>query len=118
LFTLDYKNKNKVRKVVFASSCSVYGDDPQLPKHEDMNTKPSSPYAVQKFAGELYASIYHELHGLDTVCLRYFNVYGPRQDPSSSYSGVISIFMTKFPFHPIFESERVDWPDPAFFRFS
>jgi len=95
LNVLEAARKNKVRKVVFASSCSVYGDDPQLPKHEDMNTKPSSPYAVQKFAGELYASIYHELHGLDTVCLRYFNVYGPRQDPSSSYSGVISIFMTK-----------------------
>jgi UDP-glucose 4-epimerase len=81
--------------VVLASSCAIYGDDPDLPKWENMNPKPQSPYAVQKLTGESYARLYFELYGLETVCLRYFNVYGPRQDPSSPYSGVISIFMTK-----------------------
>ncbi len=95
LFVLEAARKNNVRRTLLASSCAVYGDDPQLPKHENMSPKPLSPYAVQKLIGEFYARLYHGLYGLETVCLRYFNVYGPRQDPSSPYSGVISIFMTK-----------------------
>lgn len=92
---LDACRKNGVRRVVMASSSAVYGDDPSLPKTEEMAPRPMSPYAVQKYTGELYASVAAELYGLETVCLRYFNVFGPRQDPSSPYSGVISIFMTK-----------------------
>ena len=95
LFILEAARQQKARRVVFASSCAVYGDDLRLPKREDMAPKPQSPYAVQKLASEYYASVYHELYGLETAVLRYFNVYGPRQDPSSPYSGVISIFMTK-----------------------
>ena len=95
LFVLEAARKNKVKKVVLASSCAVYGDDPEMPKHEKMRPKPQSPYAVQKLAGEYYARLYFDLYGVETVVLRYFNVYGPRQDPSSPYSGVISIFMTK-----------------------
>lgn len=95
LFILDAARKYHVKKVVFASSCAVYGDDPAVPKNENMNTDPKSPYAVQKLTGELYTRLYFDLYDLETVCLRYFNVYGPRQDPSSPYSGVISIFMTK-----------------------
>jgi nucleoside-diphosphate-sugar epimerase len=95
LYVLEAARKSHVRRVVLAGSCAVYGDDPVLPKNENMNPKPQSPYAVQKLFGEFYARLYHELYGLETVCLRYFNVYGPRQDPSSPYSGVISIFMTR-----------------------
>ena len=95
LFVLEAARKNNVKRVVLAGSSAVYGDDPVLPKHENMNPKPQSPYAVQKLSGELYARLYLDLYGLETVSLRYFNVYGPRQDPSSPYSGVISIFMTK-----------------------
>lgn len=92
---LDACRRAGVRRVVMASSSAVYGDDPRLPKTEDMTPMPLSPYAVQKLAGEFYASVFGQLYGLETVCLRYFNVFGPRQDPSSPYSGVISIFMTK-----------------------
>ena len=95
LYVLEAARKNNIKRVVFASSCAIYGDDPEIPKHENMKPKPQSPYAVQKLTGEFYASLYFELYGLETVCLRYFNVYGPRQDPSSPYSGVISIFITK-----------------------
>jgi len=95
LFVLEAARQNNVKRVVFSSSCAVYGDDPEVPKHENMNLKPQSPYAVQKLSSEFYARLYLDLYGLETVCLRYFNVYGPRQDPSSPYSGVISIFMTK-----------------------
>jgi len=84
-----------VPRIVFSSSCAVYGDDPLLPKTEIMNPKPTSPYAVQKLSAEHYGRIYSELFGLESVSLRYFNVFGPRQDPSSPYSGVISIFMTR-----------------------
>jgi UDP-glucose 4-epimerase len=97
LNVLEVARKNNVKRMVLASSCAIYGDDPDLPKREHMNPKPQSPYAVQKLSGEFYARLYFELYGLETVCLRYFNVYGPRQDPSSPYSGVISIFMTKAP---------------------
>ncbi len=92
---LESARQNGVKRVVFACSSAVYGDDPQMPKREDMLPKPMSPYAVQKLTGEYYARMYNDLYGLETVSLRYFNVYGPRQDPSSPYSGVISIFMNK-----------------------
>ncbi len=95
LFVLESARKNNIKRVVLASSCAVYGDYPQVPKHENMNPEPLSPYAVQKLTGEMYAGLYPDLYGIATVCLRYFNVYGPRQDPSSPYSGVISIFMKK-----------------------
>ncbi len=92
---LQAAKENNVRRVVLASSSAVYGDDPQLPKLENMAPKPLSPYAAQKLAGEYHAGVYANLYGVQTVCLRYFNVFGPRQDPGSPYSGVISIFMTK-----------------------
>jgi len=84
-----------VGKVVYASSSSVYGDTPTLPKKEDMMPNPKSPYAVSKLAGEYYCRVFSEVYGLSTACLRYFNVYGPRQDPQSQYSAVIPIFVTK-----------------------
>lgn len=84
--------RHAVKRVVFASSSSVYGNSSSLPKHEDMRPDPLSPYALQKLAGELYGKLFYDLHGLETVSVRYFNVFGPRQDPSSPYSGVISLF--------------------------
>ena len=81
-----------VRRVIFACSAAVYGDLPELPKRENMPVKPLSPYAIDKLASEYACNVYYELYGLETVALRYFNVFGPRQDPSSPYSGVISIF--------------------------
>jgi UDP-glucose 4-epimerase len=95
LTVLEAAHKNRVKRVVLASSCAVYGDEPTLPKKEAMTLNPMSPYAVQKMGGEYYARLYDALYGVETVCLRYFNVYGPRQDPSSPYSGVISIFLTR-----------------------
>jgi UDP-glucose 4-epimerase len=83
-----------VRRVVYAGSSSVYGDTKELPKREDQRPRPLSPYAVGKLAGEEYMRIFAELYGLETLTLRYFNVFGPRQDPSSPYSGVISRFTT------------------------
>jgi nucleoside-diphosphate-sugar epimerase len=83
-----------VRRLVYASSSSVYGASPTLPKVESMPTEPMSPYAVSKLSGEQYASVFHRLYGLETVSLRYFNVFGPRQDPSSPYSGVVSRFLS------------------------
>jgi len=83
-----------VRRVVFASSSSIYGDTPTLPKHEEMTPAPISPYGVSKLVGELYGFVFHRIYGLDFVALRYFNVFGPRQDPSSPYSGVLSKFIT------------------------
>ena len=81
-----------VKRVMFACSAAVYGDLPELPKQESMPVKPLSPYAVDKLASEQACQMYTCLYGLETVSLRYFNVFGPRQDPSSPYSGVISIF--------------------------
>jgi nucleoside-diphosphate-sugar epimerase len=92
---LQAARQSGVQRVVLASSSAIYGDAPQLPKTEAMLPNPLSPYAVQKLTNEYYAMLYHRLYGLETVCLRYFNVYGPRQDPSSPYSGVISLFMTR-----------------------
>ncbi|MDZ7638468.1 MAG: SDR family oxidoreductase [Bryobacterales bacterium] len=83
----------KVRRVVYAASSSAYGDTEVLPKVETMRPLPKSPYAAQKLMGEYYASVFQSCFGLEAVALRYFNVYGPRQDPSSPYSGVISVFM-------------------------
>jgi nucleoside-diphosphate-sugar epimerase len=82
-----------VRRVVYAASSSAYGDSETLPKTESMPARPKSPYAVQKLVGEYYASVFHSCFGLEAVALRFFNVYGPRQDPSSTYSGVLSLFM-------------------------
>jgi UDP-glucose 4-epimerase len=82
-----------VRRVVYAASSSAYGDTLVLPKVETMLSAPKSPYALQKLVGEYYCSVFSNCFGLDTVALRYFNVYGPRQDPSSPYSGVLSLFM-------------------------
>jgi UDP-N-acetylglucosamine/UDP-N-acetyl-alpha-D-glucosaminouronate 4-epimerase len=84
----------KVKRLVFAGSSSVYGDTPTLPKHEDMPTNPLSPYALHKLVGEQYGRMFTRLYGLETVTTRYFNVFGPRQDPGSPYSGVISLFIT------------------------
>jgi nucleoside-diphosphate-sugar epimerase len=83
----------KVRRVIYAASSSAYGDTEVLPKVETMLPCPKSPYAVQKLVGEHYASVFHSCFGLETVALRFFNVYGERQDPSSPYSGVLSLFM-------------------------
>jgi len=84
----------KVRRVVYAASSSAYGETPTLPKREDMLPAPISPYAVQKYCGELYLSSFTRVYGLETVSLRYFNVFGPRQDPTSQYSGVLAKFIT------------------------
>jgi len=83
-----------VRRLVFAASSSAYGDTPELPKREDMPPRPRSPYALQKWAAERYCQLYTELYGFETVALRYFNVYGPRQDPASEYAAVIPRFLT------------------------
>jgi UDP-glucose 4-epimerase len=86
---------NCVKKVVYASSSSVYGDTPTLPKKEDMNPCPLSPYAVSKLAGEYYCQVFTNVYKLSTISIRYFNVYGPRQDPSSEYVAVIPKFFSK-----------------------
>jgi nucleoside-diphosphate-sugar epimerase len=99
--------KGKVRRVVYAASSSAYGDSETLPKIETMPAKPKSPYAVQKYLGELYASVYSSCFGLETVALRFFNVYGPRQDPSSAYSGILSLFMK----HLIARTSPTIWGD-------
>jgi len=82
----------EIKRVVFASSSSVYGDTPVLPKREDMTPAPKSPYAVSKLTAEHYCRVFHEIYGLETVSLRYFNVFGPRQDPASQYAAVIAKF--------------------------
>jgi nucleoside-diphosphate-sugar epimerase len=86
-------HEGKVGRVIYAASSSAYGDTEVLPKVEDMAPRPKSPYALQKLVGEYYSGIFSSVYGLETVALRYFNVYGPRQDPSSAYSGVLSVFM-------------------------
>jgi len=90
---LDAAVKEGIKRFVFASSSSVYGDNPELPKHEGMTPSPLSPYAVSKLAGENYCRVFSNLYGIATVCLRYFNVFGPRQDPNSQYSAVIPKFI-------------------------
>jgi nucleoside-diphosphate-sugar epimerase len=85
----------KVKRVIYAASSSAYGDTPTLPKREDMLPNPISPYATAKLASEYYMASFYRCYGLETVCLRYFNVFGPRQDPSSPYSGVLARFITQ-----------------------
>ena len=85
----------KVKRVVYAASSSAYGDTPTLPKHEDMKPDPISPYAVAKLASEQYMISFFRCYGLETVSLRYFNIFGPHQDPSSPYSGVLAKFITQ-----------------------
>jgi len=84
-----------VKRVVYAASSAAYGDTPTLPKREDMLPNPISPYAVQKLTGELYMSSFTRVYGVQTVSLRYFNIFGPRQDPSSQYSGVLAKFISQ-----------------------
>ena len=86
----------KVKRVIYAASSSAYGDNPTLPKREDMPARPISPYGISKYAGEQYCQIFTEIYVLETVCLRYFNIFGPKQDPHSPYSGVISIFIKAY----------------------
>jgi nucleoside-diphosphate-sugar epimerase len=86
----------KVKRVVFAASSSAYGETPTLPKVESMEPQPISPYGVTKFVGELYLQTFGRCYGLENVCLRYFNIFGPRQDPTSQYSGVMAKFCTAF----------------------
>src|SRR5579863_6831552 len=85
----------KVKRVIYAASSSAYGDTPTLPKREDMSPNPISPYAVAKLASEYYMASFFRCYGLETVALRYFNIFGPRQDPSSPYSGVLAKFITQ-----------------------
>jgi nucleoside-diphosphate-sugar epimerase len=84
----------RVKRLVYAGSSSAYGDTPKLPKREDMPANPLSPYALQKLVAEQYCQLFTRLYGFETVTIRYFNVFGPRQDPGSPYSGVISLFST------------------------
>jgi UDP-glucose 4-epimerase len=95
LNVLQAARKASARRVVFASSAAIYGEEPTLPKTESMRPEPISPYGVEKITGEHYLATWSKLFGLETVALRYFNVFGPRQDPKSPYSGVISIFVDR-----------------------
>jgi UDP-glucose 4-epimerase len=96
LNVLDAARQNSVRRVVYASSSSIYGENPELPKHEEIVPGPISPYAVAKLAGEKYCQVFSRTYNLQTVCLRYFNVFGPGQDPASEYAAVIPKFITAF----------------------
>ena len=95
LNTLVAARDNRVKKVIYASSSSIYGNTPILPQREDMKPDPLSPYALTKLAGEYYCNIFKQLYGLSTVCLRYFNVYGLRQDPHSQYALVAPAFIDR-----------------------
>jgi UDP-glucose 4-epimerase len=95
LNVLQAAKENNVRKVVYISSSAVYGDTPVLPQHEEMMPTPQSPYAVTKLAGEYYCRVFKEVYDLDTAGLRFFNIYGPRQDPNSEYAAVIPKFIIK-----------------------
>lgn len=92
---LEYARRRRIGKVVFASSSAVYDDDAPVPVSEGSRVRPSSPYAIDKFAGELFLDYYARVHGLTFTALRFMNVYGPRQDPESDYSGVISVFLDR-----------------------
>ncbi|HTF66905.1 MAG TPA: SDR family oxidoreductase [Edaphobacter sp.] len=94
LYVLEEARKAGAKRVLYAASSAAYGDSPELPKTEAMLPAPLSPYAVQKLAGEHYLASYHRVFGLETVSLRYFNIFGPRQDPSSQYSGVLARFIS------------------------
>jgi UDP-glucose 4-epimerase len=100
-----------VRRVVYAGSSSAYGDTPTLPKHEEMLPNPISPYAVAKLAGEHYMGAFTRVYGLETVVLRYFNVFGPHQDPTSHYSGVLAIFCRRM----LAAKQSTDLPQPTIY---
>jgi UDP-glucose 4-epimerase len=100
-----------VRRVIYAGSSAAYGDTPTLPKHEEMLPNPISPYAVAKLAGEHYMSAFARVYGLETVVLRYFNVFGPYQDPTSQYSGVLAIFCRKM----LAAKQSPDLPQPTIY---
>lgn len=102
LALLEAARAAKVKRFVYAGSSAVYGDQPGFPRRESMPAEPLSPYAVSKLAGELYAMLYHRRHGLPVVCLRFFNVYGPRQDPDSPYAAVIPRFLAAVQRHDPF----------------
>jgi len=93
LKVLEAARQASVERVVYASSTAVYGDSEELPKQEDMHPEPKSPYAANKLAGEYYCRVYNDLYGMETVGLRYFNIFGPRQDPNSDYAAVVPIFV-------------------------
>ena len=93
LHVLQAARENQVKRVVYAASSSAYGNNPNLPKEESMSPMPLSPYAISKFGGEAYCRVFHQIYGLETVSLRYFNVFGPKQDPTSQYSAVIPKFI-------------------------
>jgi len=95
LNVLEAARKAGVKRLVYAASSAAYGDNPELPKTEAMRPEPISPYAVQKLAGEHYLASYTRVYGLETVSLRYFNIFGPRQDPTSQYSGVLARFISQ-----------------------
>jgi UDP-glucose 4-epimerase len=95
LNVLHAAKRRGVKRVVFACSAAIYGDDPEMPKRETMRPQPMSPYGVEKLTSEYYLSVWSQLYGVETVSLRYFNVFGERQDPGSPYSGVISIFVDR-----------------------
>jgi len=95
LNVLSAARDNGVKKIIYASSSSVYGDTPTLPKREEMLPNPQSPYAVSKLTGEYYCRVFQEVYGLPSVCLRYFNIYGPGQDPESPYAAVIPKFIRR-----------------------
>jgi len=107
-----------VRKLVYAASSSAYGDTPTLPKREDMKPNPKSPYAISKLAGEYYCRVFSEVYGLKTACLRYFNVYGPRQNPQSQYAAVIPRFITRVLAHepPVIYGDGEQTRDFTFVR--
>ena len=94
LRVLEQGRRARIRRLVYAASSAAYGDDPELPKIETMPPAPISPYGASKLAGEHYCEVYARAYGLETVCLRYFNVFGPRQDPKSEYAAVIPKFIT------------------------
>ncbi|WP_204253416.1 NAD-dependent epimerase/dehydratase family protein [Mammaliicoccus sciuri] len=96
LLQANYELNKNIKKFVFASSAAIYGNNDVLPQQEKVFIDPQSPYAIQKYAGEQYTKLYYKLYGVPTTALRFFNVYGPRQDPSSPYSGVISIMNKKY----------------------
>jgi UDP-glucose 4-epimerase len=107
-----------VRKLVYAASSSAYGDTPTLPKYEDMKPNPKSPYAISKLAGEYYCRTFSDVYGLKTACLRYFNVYGPKQNPQSQYAAVIPKFITRILAHepPVIYGDGEQTRDFTFVR--
>lgn len=96
LLELTKKTQQNIKRIIFSSSAAVYGDEPTLPKKESSEIKPLTPYAIDKYAAERFVSIYYSLYGIPTSAVRFFNIYGPNQNPSSPYSGVISILIDNY----------------------